>query len=225
MLDRSNGCMAYTVLSTGGTGTRTTGQAKTVAVPWAVYSPTSDLSVLTVSVDRDRIYNAPVFDYTRIDEYASSGYINNIYSYYGVSAQVGVTGQTSVTGGATTAATGATASQTAAASPGATAGGVTRTPSPPATPSPRPAEPAPLEILEVLPEDDALEVIPVDDLDEHLPLLVGHAAAAALRYGATSQDSLSTRAAAGAPRPRSAPRSPRHRPASRERDIALIPCR
>jgi len=137
VLDRSNGCMAYTVLSTGGTGTRTTGQAKTVAVPWAVYSPTSDLSVLTVSVDRDRIYNAPVFDYTRIDEYASSGYINNIYSYYGVSAQVGVTGQTSVTGGATTAATGATASQTAAASPGATAGGVTRTPSPPATASPR----------------------------------------------------------------------------------------
>src|SRR5205809_7534275 len=71
VLDRSNGCMAYTVLSTGGTGTRATGQAKTVAVPWAVYSPTSDLSVLTVSVDRDRIYNAPVFDYARIDEYAT----------------------------------------------------------------------------------------------------------------------------------------------------------
>ena len=80
VLDRSNGCMAYTVLSTGGAGTRGVGQAKTVAVPWTVYSPTSDLSVLTVSVDRDRIYNAPVFEYARIDEYATSGYINNVYS-------------------------------------------------------------------------------------------------------------------------------------------------
>jgi sporulation protein YlmC with PRC-barrel domain len=120
VLDRSNGCMAYTVLSTGGAGTRGVGQAKTVAVPWTVYSPTSDLSVLTVSVDRDRIYNAPVFEYARIDEYATSGYINNVYSYYGVSGQVGVAGQTSVTGGATTttgATTSATASPMASASP------------------------------------------------------------------------------------------------------------
>jgi len=137
VLDRSNGCMAYTVLSTGGAGTRTTSQVKTVAVPWAVYSPTSDLSVLTVSVDRDRIYNAPVFDYARIDEYASSGYINNVYSYYGVSGQVGVTGQTSVAGGATTPTSGTTASPMATGSPAATAGGVTRTPSPAATASPR----------------------------------------------------------------------------------------
>src|SRR6266550_474719 len=43
VLDRDTGCMAYTVLSTGGTGTRVTGGGKTVAVPWAVYSPTSDL--------------------------------------------------------------------------------------------------------------------------------------------------------------------------------------
>src|SRR6266478_9171604 len=112
VLDRSNGCMAYTVLSTGGAGTRGVGQAKTVAVPWTVYSPSSDLSVLTVSVDRDRIYNAPVFDYARIGEYATSGYINNVYSYYGVSGQVGVSGQTSVTGGATTT-TGAATSATA----------------------------------------------------------------------------------------------------------------
>src|SRR6266446_3511108 len=83
VLDRSNGCMAYTVLSAGGTGTRVAGESKLVAVPWSVYSPSSDLSVLTVSVDRDRIYNAPVFDYARIGEYATSGYINNVYSYYG----------------------------------------------------------------------------------------------------------------------------------------------
>ena len=136
VLDRSNGCMAYTVLSTGGTATRTTGQAKTVAVPWAVYSPTSDLSVLTISVDRDRIYNAPVFDYARIDEYAASGYINNVYSYYGVSAQAGVAGQTAITGGTATttgAASTATASPMTSASPTARGGRAYGTASPMAT--------------------------------------------------------------------------------------------
>src|SRR5207249_7655227 len=77
VLDRNTGCMAYTVLSAGGTGTRVTGQAKTVAVPWAVYTPSPDLSFFTVRVDRDRIYNAPVFDYARINEYDTSGYIGN----------------------------------------------------------------------------------------------------------------------------------------------------
>src|SRR5881397_33217 len=118
VLDRNTGCMAYTVLSTGGGGARVSRGGEMVAVPWTVYSPTSDLSVMTVTVDRDRIYNAPVFDYARIDEYATSGYINNVYSYYGVSAQAGVTGQTTVTGGATT--TAATASPMATASPAAT---------------------------------------------------------------------------------------------------------
>jgi sporulation protein YlmC with PRC-barrel domain len=33
----NNGCMAYTVLSTGGTGSRAVAGGKTVAVPWAVY--------------------------------------------------------------------------------------------------------------------------------------------------------------------------------------------
>jgi hypothetical protein len=63
-----------------------------VAVPWAVYSPSTDVNVLTVTVDRDRIYNAPVFDYARIDEYSRPDYITNVYSYYGVSggAAVGV---------------------------------------------------------------------------------------------------------------------------------------
>ena len=56
-----------------------------VAVPWAVYSPSTDPNVLTVTVERDRIYNAPVFDYARIEEYSRPDYINNVYSYYGVS--------------------------------------------------------------------------------------------------------------------------------------------
>src|SRR5437667_11898938 len=124
VLDRNTGCMAYTVLSAGGGGTRGAGQAKTVAVPWTVYSPSSDPSILMVRVERDRIYNAPEFDYARIDEYGTTGYINNIYSYYGVSPQagVGVSGGVSATA-TTTGATGATtgaASPTAPASPAAT---------------------------------------------------------------------------------------------------------
>jgi sporulation protein YlmC with PRC-barrel domain len=86
IIDRSNGCMAYTVVSARGEGTGfTSGDGKIVAIPWAVYSPTSDLSVLRVNVDRDKIYNAPAFEYTRIDEYARPDYIDNVYSYYGVS--------------------------------------------------------------------------------------------------------------------------------------------
>src|SRR5437867_8675221 len=57
MIDRSTGCMAYTVLSTGEAGgARAAGGGKLVAVPWAVYSPASDVNVLTVTADRERIY-------------------------------------------------------------------------------------------------------------------------------------------------------------------------
>src|SRR5438876_10312012 len=94
-----------------------------VAVPWAVYSPSSDLNVLTVTVDRDRIYNAPVFDYARIDEYSRPEYITNVYGYYGVSpgstAGVGVSGSTT-TGSTTT--TGATTSTGKAAGTSTRAG-------------------------------------------------------------------------------------------------------
>src|SRR5438552_13016697 len=127
VIDRGNGCVSYTVLSTGGAGTGViSGGGKIVAVPWAVYSPTSDLSVLTVNVDRDKIYNAPAFEYTRMDEYARPDYINNIYSYYGVSpgprvavaASSGAKAGTDVTGTA-----GATASPGEVASPAAVAAG------------------------------------------------------------------------------------------------------
>src|SRR5438067_2187796 len=66
VLDQSSGCLAYTVVSTGGTGTRITGQSKMVAVPWSVYSVEPDASVVTVRVERDRIINAPVFEYSRV---------------------------------------------------------------------------------------------------------------------------------------------------------------
>lgn len=104
VIDRNTGCMAYTVLSTAEGGARATGGEKLVAVPWAVYSPTSDVSALTVTVDRDRIYNAPVFDYARVDEYSRPDYITNVYSYYGVTqgaaVGVGVSGTSTTTTGA-----------------------------------------------------------------------------------------------------------------------------
>ena len=146
VLDRSTGCLAYTVVSTsGGGGTQVSGGGKMVAVPWAVYSPSTDLNVLTVTVDRDRIYNAPVFDYARIEEYSRPDYITNVYSYYGVSggAAVGVGASGSTTTGTTT--TGATTRTGAATSTGATTGGAARAgasvppagaASPPATASP-----------------------------------------------------------------------------------------
>ena len=117
VIDRINGCMAYTVVSTGGAGTGViSGGGKIVAIPWAVYSPTSDLSVLTVNVDRDKIYHAPAFEYTRMDEIARPDYINNVYSYYGVSPgpRTAVAAGTDVTGTA-----GATASPGQVALPAA----------------------------------------------------------------------------------------------------------
>ena len=125
MIDRSTGCMAYTVLSTGDGGeTRAAGGAKMVVVPWAVYSPTSDVNVLTVTVDRGRIYSAPAFDYARVDEYSRPDYITNLYSYYGVSqgAEVSAGASRTTTTGATTETTGgASAAGSPATSPAAPA--------------------------------------------------------------------------------------------------------
>ena len=139
VLDRSTGCLAYTVLSTtgggGGGGTQVSGGGKMVAVPWAVYSPSTDVNVLTVTVDRDRIYNAPVFDYARIEEYSRPDYITNVYSYYGVSGGaavgVGVSGSTT-TGTSTT--TGATTT-TGAATRGAARAGASVPPAGAASPA------------------------------------------------------------------------------------------
>ncbi len=125
VIDRGNGCVSYTVLSTGGAGTGViSGGGKIVAVPWAVYSPTSDLSVLTVNVDRDKIYNAPAFEYARMDEYARPDYIDNIYSYYGVSPgpRTAAAAGTDVTGTA-----GATVSRGEVASPASAPAGTDST--------------------------------------------------------------------------------------------------
>jgi sporulation protein YlmC with PRC-barrel domain len=143
VLDRNTGCLAYTVVSTtGGGGARVSGGGKMVAVPWAVYSPSSDLNVFTVTVDRDRIYNAPVFDYARIEEYSRPEYITNVYSYYGVgggaAVGVGVSGSTTT---GTTATTGATTTTGAATTTGSATG--TERAGASATPAGAQASPAP----------------------------------------------------------------------------------
>jgi sporulation protein YlmC with PRC-barrel domain len=155
VIDRNSGCMAYTVLSAeGGGGTASGGGGKLVAVPWTVYSPSSDVSVLTTTVDRERIYNAPVFDYARIDEYSRPDYITNVYSYYGVTrgagVGVGVSGSSTTTGvsSATTSGRSTVGSRPAGGgSPGATtspaaARSPTEKESPAEKESPRPRETA-----------------------------------------------------------------------------------
>jgi sporulation protein YlmC with PRC-barrel domain len=147
MIDRSTGCMAYTVLSTGEGGERAAAGGKLVAVPWAVYSPTSDVTALTVTVDRERIYSAPVFDFARIDEYSRPDYITNVYSYYGVSpgAEVGAGVSRTTTTGATsgeTSGAGAARSPVQGASPAATTSPATRSPAERESPAGR-ASPSP----------------------------------------------------------------------------------
>lgn len=137
IIDRNSGCMAYTVLSTTQGGASAGGGGKLVAVPWAVYSPSSDVSVLTTTVDRERIYSAPVFDYARIDEYSRPDYITNVYSYYGVSqgagVGVGVSGTNTTTTGVSS---GATSNRTAAGSQAGAGGSPGAMSSPAATRSP-----------------------------------------------------------------------------------------
>src|SRR4051794_37094969 len=102
VLDRESGCMAYTVLETNGDAGSTAGSSggssrtttttthKTVAMPWTAFSATSDPTVYTTQIQRERIYSAPVYDYGHIEEYSRPDYISGIYNYYGVQPAVGV---------------------------------------------------------------------------------------------------------------------------------------
>src|SRR5215471_17332847 len=99
VLDSSNGCMAYTVLSAGGGGSRVTGQSKLVAVPWSVYTVSPDASYLTTTIERDRIYNGPVFEYSRIGD---PSFTSTVYSTFGVSAGVGYSNTATTTTGVNT---------------------------------------------------------------------------------------------------------------------------
>src|SRR5258708_36706658 len=68
VLDRSNGCMAYTVLSAGGTGTRVAGPAQPGGVPRGAYSPSPATRYLPLNVVRGPIYKPPVFQGSRKTE-------------------------------------------------------------------------------------------------------------------------------------------------------------
>src|SRR6266480_4929526 len=138
VLDRSSGCLAYVVLSTHGGGTTTT-TTKTVAAPWSVFSASSEPRVFMTRVEREKIYSAPVWESTRIEEYSRPEYINSVYGYFGVtpSFSIGVTNASASTN-ATAAPTAAPAVSAAPSASGTTAPIVTPKPTPmsPATTSP-----------------------------------------------------------------------------------------
>jgi len=96
VLDRQTGCMAYTVLETTGDAGRTAGSStttttrKTVAMPYTAFQTTGDPTVYTTTIQRERIYNAPAFEYSRIEEYSRPEYVSGVYSYYGVQPAVGI---------------------------------------------------------------------------------------------------------------------------------------
>ena len=147
VLDRNTGCLAYTVLATGGGGGQVAGGGKMVAVPWSVYSASSDVNTYTVTVDRERIYSAPVFDYAHVEEYSRPDYINNVYGYFGVTAGAAIgtavsstTSDTHTTNVNTTTGTtrGTTSREGAMASPGASgASGAARSPAQTSSPGGR----------------------------------------------------------------------------------------
>src|SRR5204863_954181 len=126
VLDRNTGCLAYVVVSTGKGGVLST-DTKTVAAPWTVFSVSSDPKVYVTRIEREKIYSAPVWESTRVEEYSRTDYLNNVYGYYGIPAprfnaemSVGTTnttatGVTSSTN--TTAASNMTAAPTAMSSP------------------------------------------------------------------------------------------------------------
>jgi sporulation protein YlmC with PRC-barrel domain len=111
----TNGCVAYTVVATGGAGAHVAGGGKTVVVPWTVYSISPGASVYTVRVDKEKIYSAPVFESSRIQEYSNPQWVDQVYSHYGVSASAGFGGGAAQR---SSAATGPTS--TAVRSPGGT---------------------------------------------------------------------------------------------------------
>ena len=123
VLDRNTGCLAYVVLSTGKGGVLST-STKTVAAPWAVFSASSDPKVYTTRIEREKIYSAPVWESTRVEEYSRTDYLNNVYGYYGVTAprfnaELSV-GTTNATTTGVTSSTNATAPSTTAVPPAAT---------------------------------------------------------------------------------------------------------
>ena len=80
VLDRDTGCMAYVVLSTTESG----GAGRSVAVPWSIFASGSDEHTYQVTVNRQILESAPVWESSRIDEYSRPEWVRHVYSYYGV---------------------------------------------------------------------------------------------------------------------------------------------
>src|SRR6476646_7464959 len=62
VLDRTTGCLAYVVISTGKGGTLTTTETKTVAAPWTIFSASSEPKVYVTRIERERLYSAPIWE-------------------------------------------------------------------------------------------------------------------------------------------------------------------
>src|SRR5205823_973576 len=58
--------------------------------------PGSDIRTYTIRVDKQKIYSAPVWESSRIEEYSRPEWVGNIYSYYGVQPGVGINIRTNV---------------------------------------------------------------------------------------------------------------------------------
>ena len=143
VLDRNTGCLAYVVLSTGQGGAATS-ETKTVAAPWTVFSASSEPRTYVTRIERERLYSAPVWEASRVDEYTRTEYLNNVYSYYGVPAprfgaevNAGISNTTTSTTGAagSTGLSTSTGATNTTASPAATAAGSTPMSSPKAPPT------------------------------------------------------------------------------------------
>ncbi|MGH8093691.1 MAG: PRC-barrel domain-containing protein [Chthoniobacterales bacterium] len=80
VLDQETGCMAYVVLSTTESGRA----VRSIAVPWSIFTPGADEHTYLVTVDRQKLESAPVWEGSRIDEYNRPEWVSRVYSYYGV---------------------------------------------------------------------------------------------------------------------------------------------
>src|ERR1051325_4458251 len=154
VLDRNTGCLAYVVLSTGKGGVLSS-ESKTVAAPAPVFSASSAPKVYVTRIEGEKIYSAPVWESTRVDEYTRTDYLNNVYSYCGVPAPhfaemsvgasntttTGVTSATNATGVTSSNATSSMSSPSAATPASSPLGTPERTAAPRMTPYSSPKMP------------------------------------------------------------------------------------
>ena len=59
-------------------------------MPWTAVDVGPEPGIYTTTIQRERIYSAPAYDYARIEEYSRPEYINGVYSYYGVQPGIGL---------------------------------------------------------------------------------------------------------------------------------------